>query len=239
MTLILKSCKILEENLKEELGNYLESGKDLPVVLLDTGAVIDLEEAVKSHVKSLKEKAETSLFLKSLKEKVPLVVTPYVHREIIRHSRYKRNSHTPEIEPSTFKFIKGIVNESTDFLTRARTDVPLDDARYNVYWISKEACKCDNSDNKNDKKKQDEGFSETDRDILTHAIRLSRSYIEFPQGTQINRKINPVIVFSPDKHIGEGISFIYKCRSLSEQYPGIKNISTRYETKNISTGDKS
>ncbi len=217
----IKSLSKLEEELSLYRQDWVR--KTLPAVLVDTGALIDVERSIRDRISLKKETKlpynDASFFLSSLNKRIPLVITPHVFGEITEHSYCMINSHTPEIEYPTFEYIKYIINDSTDFLTRNRTDIPSDDARYDTYWITQESCK-DNG------KKCNEEFSEADKDILTNSLRLSRSHIEFPQRSNDNYNINPVIILSSDQHLSMSVKFINEF--LSHKYPNIISISTRY-----------
>lgn len=208
-------------NLEKEIHLYERNSDSLPVILLDTGALIDLEQSGRRsalrHNKCLEPKNyHIPSFLSLIRKKIPLVVTPHVFSEITAHMGCRINEHIPEINHETFKYIEGIVDDSLDFLGRTRTETPLDDARYDIYWTSKQACKYNH-------KKHEEGFSEADKDILVNAIRISGSYIKEKGKKYL---IKPVIVFSPDQHMGEGVKFINK--NLSDKYSKLENLSTRY-----------
>ncbi len=209
-------------DLEKDIHSYKRiSSGNLPVILLDTGALIDLEQSSRRctlcHNKNLEPKDyHTPSFLSLIRKKIPLIVTPYVFSEITAHMNCHINGHVPEISHETFKYIEDIVDDSLDFLGRTRTEIPLDDARYDVYWVSKQSCKCNH-------KKHEEGFSEADKDILVNAVRISGSYIE-EKGKKYS--IKPVIVFSPDQHMKEGVRFINE--NFSDKYPKLENLSTRY-----------
>jgi len=214
----LKHLSTLE---KELISLEKQRETNLPMILIDTGALIDIEQSVRDY--SLPHKKElnsnylhTKRFLSIIGNEIPLIITPHVFSEITNHAHCNLNGRTKEIEYDTFKYVQGLVNESTDFLARARTKVSLDEARYDVYWITKESCKDNN-------KKNGEGFADADKDLLTNAVRLSCSHIT-NEGKKFN--INPVVIFSPDQHIEKGVNFINEF--LSYKYPDIINISTRY-----------
>jgi len=208
--------------LEKELTSLEEQREtNLPMILVDTGALIDIEQSVRNYSLSHKKELNSNhlyvkKFLSIVRNEAPLIITPHVFAEITNHAHCNRNGHTKEIEYDTFKYVQSLVNESTDFLARARTKASLDEARYDVYWATKNSCKDNN-------KKNEEGFSDADKDLLTNAARLSCSHI-INEEKKFN--INPVVIFSPDQHIEKGVNFINEF--LSCKYPNIINISTRY-----------
>ncbi len=212
--------------IEKELGRFEfnEKEKSVPAVLMDTSALIDIERSLRDYALSKKQKValnyrDVPSFLSVIDKKCPLIITPLVFGEIVKHSHLRLNGHTLEIEPRTFDYIEGQVANSGDFLARARTDVTLDNARYDTYWVSKKSCN-------GNAKKDCEGFSETDKEILTNAVRLSRSYIAFPEKANKVYNISPVVVFSSDTHMKEGVRFINEF--LQSKYPQICNVSARY-----------
>ncbi len=228
MTFRVKDPSRLEKELKSILGR--SNNENFPVAVVDTGGIIDLVKSCREYDLSTKrlgervrEYTDPTEMLKKLRRKMPTIITPETRRELVRHKSIMLNSKQPEIYSHLLDYAFDLAIESAYFVSGLKPilqsdNLTWDDVGYEMYWLSKECCN-------GNKKKNSEGCSPTDREILTIATYLSRS----GEGISLGRKITPVIVISPDQHITCGIDLINKDRELSDKYPGIVSFSTRYK----------
>lgn len=238
MKLQLKSPQQLEKDLDSYKSR--KGMESIPITLLDTGGLLDIIASTRSyeflHRGRCVENAtycNALEFLKSIDKKCPLILTPLIFEEIIRHDLVKLNNHQSEVPSFVMNYVRELAQDSIDFMTGIDTQILRDDVRYDIHWIAQECCK-ENS------KKCLEGFSLADKDILTNAAFLSKSSIKEPAKKQKNLwqilsldsfkskekiSLGPILVLSSDKHLENGVHFISK--EFSEKYPTIKSIQTR------------
>lgn len=215
MKSLIKNLGCLErEILEKSSGNF-------PVIVLDTGGLIDISHATRTYILNGCPKTEknpnysgASVFLKHVSRRTPLIVTPKTYQEIQDHGRMRLNSHTVELSPITVDYSLKVMADSAVFLDGLAGELSLDDARYDAYWTSKECCmgNC---------KKQEEGCSDTDREIISTVAYLSRCQII----GKPDKKVDRVLVVSSDAHVLLGSEFLG--RYFDEKYPNIIPISTR------------
>jgi len=197
------------------------SSGSFPVIVLDTGGLIDIANAIRIYNVNYRNKTispihkSTITFLKYLSEKTPIVITLKTYQEIKDHGRMWLNGHTLELFPETVDFALDIMNRSKQFCSGLDSGIEPDQARYDAHWASIEAC------NGNSKKSL-EGCSDTDKEILSTVAYLSTSKIP---GATI-KKIGPVLVISPDLHIIRGTEFLK--RGFDDRYSNVVPISTRH-----------
>jgi len=206
--------------LEGEIVKYF-SEDSIPVMVLDTGGLIDITTSLREYAFSHRngnrnpryEKA--TAFLKNLAQALPMIITPRTYQEIQNHGRTRLNGHAIELTPKVVDFALGAMADSIKFIDGLRPRFSLDDVAYDAYWAAKEGC------NGNHKKCL-EGCSDTDKEILTTAAYLSMSRAN----GSINSEINPVLVVSPDAHVLKGAEFLK--RSFDGRYSTIVPFSTRH-----------
>mgnify|MGYP001573804130 FL=1 len=190
---------------------------NLPITVLDTGALIDIRQSIKQYNLINKngnrspKYERTTLFLKSLRSQI--VITPKTYQEIQDHGRMRLNSHTLELSPKIVNFALEAMIKSNIFISRLESEVEFEQARYDAYWTSKEDYGIH---------KKHLGCSETDREILSTVAYLSRCRI--PDGG--GKLIRPVLAISSDAHILRGSEFLK--RGFDGRYSAIVPISTRH-----------
>lgn len=225
MTLVVKDPGRLEKEIKGIINGG--NSRNLAVAVVDTGGIIDLVKSTREYDLSTRrdkfrvpEYTDPTEMLKKLARKMPVIITPQMRKELVRHKNTMLNSRQPEIYSHLLDYSFDLAMDSAYFMSGLKPSRPSgvfswDDVEYQMYLLSKECCN-------GNRKKTEEGCSDTDREILTTAAYLSRSR----EDTGIKRKINPVIVISPDQHITCGVDMIN--RELSDLYPGIISFSTRF-----------
>ncbi len=207
----IKGIQQLERDITQNF-----SGK-LPIIVLDTGALIDIRKSTKQYSLTNKNRNRnpkyeiTTLFLKSLGSQI--VITPKTYQEIQDHGRMRLNSHTLELSPKIVNFALEAMIKSNIFISRLESEVEFEQARYDAYWTSKEDYGIH---------KKHLGCSETDREILSTVAYLSRCRI--PDGG--GKLIRPVLAISSDAHILRGSEFLK--RGFDGRYSAIVPISTRH-----------
>jgi hypothetical protein len=199
----------------------INSDGNFPLVVLDTGGLIDIASAIRQYNyvnrKGNKDSRyeRTTGFLKHLSESIPVLITPKTYQEIQDHGRMILNSHTTELSPKIVDFALETMISSSDFVSGLRPGMELDKTRYDTYWAAKNGCN-------GNVKKQEEGFSDTDKEILSMAAFLSQC--RTPRDKR--KKMGEILVISPDAHIIQGTRFLRK--SFDGRYLNIVPISTRY-----------
>ncbi len=221
MKLQLKSPQQLEKDL--DSYRYRKGMESMPIAFLDTGGLFDIIASTRSYEFLHRGRCMENVaycnaleFLKSINKECPLILTPLIFEEIIRHDSVKLNNYQSEVPSFVMNYIRKLAQDSIDFMIGTNTQILRDDVRYDIHWVAQECCK-ENS------KKYLEGFSLADKDLLTNAAFLSKSNIKSKE--KIN--LGPILVLSSDKHLENGVSFLSK--EFSEKYPNIKSIKTRYE----------
>jgi hypothetical protein len=201
---------------------FEKSSGNFPVIVLDAGGLIDISHATRTY--SLKgcpktEKnpnyAAANVFLRHVSQRAPILLTPKTYQEIQDHGRMMLNSHTVELSPITVDYSLKVMADSAVFLDGLVGELSLDDARYDAYWTSK-VCRMGNC------KKQEEGYSDTDREIISTAAYLSRCQMI----GESDKKVDGVLVISSDAHVLSGSEFLG--RYFDGRYPNITPISTRH-----------
>ena len=193
---------------------------DLPVLVMDTGGLIDIEAKVRQHnftcvnEERIDSCISTTYFLQNILKGRPMFITPKTYREIRNHEGMKLNGHVYELSPSTLNFSLDSMVYSTQFFIGLNQRVESDQIRYDAYWAARECCK-DNP------KKYAEGCSDTDKEILLAIANLSNSNPR--NAPQIG--VGSVVVVSSDSHVING-SEILKTE-FDGRYSGIFPVSTR------------
>ena len=206
------------KKLKEIMSdtNKLLRGKNFPIVFLDTSAIIDVccsareEELAQRKRKNLPlNEIYADHFLMDIASKYQTVVSPLVNSETKKHYFVRCNNHVmelcKEISPLMEKFSKDYGRLEKSFLNK----IPDDTERYDAYWTTKLCCN-------DDQKKQLEGFSEVDKELITKVTLFSKYLVIDDQ------KVDPVVVFSSDEHIIKGVKMLN-----SLDYSNITTIFTR------------
>ena len=207
-------CKLETEVITSLNGNS-------SVIVLDTGALIDISQAVREY--NLVHRNgdrnpnyfDSTSFLKYFLGMAPLIVTPKTHKEICNHARTRLNGHTFELPLRTAEFALDNMVASSSFLEGLQGTLPQEETRYDAYWTAKEACN-------GNYKKHAEGCSETDKEILESVAYLSSGRTVSSTG----EKIGQVLVLSSDTHVIARAEFLK--RGFDGRYQGIVPISTRY-----------
>ncbi|MEM3091260.1 MAG: hypothetical protein QXX55_01180 [Candidatus Pacearchaeota archaeon] len=204
---------ISREIARNSLGNY-------PLLVLDTGGLIDFVESIKYYNLICKNGSRDSryesisVFLKHLSENLPMIITPTVYQEICNHINFRLGRHLFEIPKKTVDFAFETMENSMRFISRLESKLEMDTVRYDIYWTSKLCC------NGNIKKNL-EGCSDADKEILFTAAYLSQCRTEIDR----RKKIGKVLVISPDEHIIKGVDFLKK--GFNGKYSNVESISTR------------
>lgn len=211
------TVKDIERLVREITQN---SNGNFPLIVLDTGGLIDIASAIREynfHTKNGDKNSKyekTSTFLTHLSERVPVLITKKTYQEIQDHGRMIINSHTTELSTKLVDFALDKMTDSIAFISGLRTGSEMDRVRYDAYWASKEGCN-------GNTKKCAEGCSDTDKEILSTAAYLSQCRTSEDK----RKKIGQVIVISPDAHIIKGTEFLK--RSFDGRYSNIVPVSTR------------
>lgn len=216
MKLDIKDLGKLEREIVES------SNGNSAVIVLDTGGLIDIVHATRNYSLNGNGKKEknpnyekATSFLKYISEKVPVIITPKTYQEIQDHGRMKLNSHITELSPKVVDFSLKVMTDSARFIEETIPELSMDDIRYDAYWASKEGCI-------GNPKKDAEGCSDADKEILSIAAYLSKCKVV----ESVPKKINKVLVISSDAHIIQGTEFLK--RGFDGKYSGIVPISTRH-----------
>ena len=193
----------------------------IPVLVLDTGGLIDITTTLRRYAFSHRtgnrnsRYEKTTSFLNNLSQALSIVITPKTYQEIQNHGRTRLNGHAIELTPRVVDFALQTMLSSQRFMDTLQLRGELDQTRYDAYWASKEGCN-------GNPKKHEEGCSDTDKEILSVTAYLSKC--KMVQGS--SRGVGQVLVLSPDAHIIQGTEFLK--RGFGGQYSNIVPISTRH-----------
>lgn len=192
------TIKTLTEMMKDADRTF--KGRTLPLVFLDTSAVIDICKSAKEEEMRLKGKRDMPLqeiyadhFLMNFAGKYQTLISPLAYSEITKHYCVKLNGNTKEIKETMCPLVDKFLVDYERL--RKFVTVPDDSDSYNIYWVTKLAC----ADNE---KKNLEGFSDVDREILDNAVLFSKYF------SKDGSYADPVAVFSSDEHIFKGVEML-------------------------------
>ena len=193
----LKTLRELEGLINSPLENTQS------YLVLDTSGLIDVvRSARRSRLGRNCELDEIyrnpANFLKHIDQQQPILVTPKIAREIGRHLRVKLNKYNSEIPANVGALALGFYSEAIDVKEKLNPLTDFDNIRYAIYWLSKRAFNPGH-------KKNTEGFSEADREILTFATSLASA-----ERLEVEKSIRPfpVGVITSDSHVLEGIKLL-------------------------------
>jgi hypothetical protein len=183
---------LASSNLKEDFS------RDIQPIVLDTSFLIDLQDLTHSYKGPHARYARPDLFLDTLRmERKPLVIPCGVGREISKHRRVKVNDHVFELDASFANYLVEAENSGRTLLREFGVPCDPEQVRLDVYWTAKEACLgCP--------KKQEEGFSEEDKNFL-HTVGLLQHCFD---GADISRGAEKIHALSSDDHILCGARFL-------------------------------
>lgn len=171
-----------------------DNGENL--FLIDTGVIIDLEDAYHNNGRS--EENKPAIILEKLEREYKLIITPGVWREIENHTEC-RKSNREEISSSTSILANHIYEESSCFFHDSGIDELSSEIRQNhryaVNLAAFEAFKVDYRKGIKDK------ISYTDKEILSMALDLSQCESNY-------KKYGTINVLSSDEHVVRTISVI-------------------------------
>ena len=196
------TLKTLKEMMKDA-DRELADGT-LPIIFLDTGAIIDICQSAREEQMRQKGKGVIPLnetyadhFLMNFAGRYQTLISPLTYQEINKHYCVKLNGNTKEIKetvcPLIDKFLKDY-ERLNEFVSGNFYD---DSDRYNVYWVTKFSCI-------ENEKKNSEGFSFVDREILDNAILFSKYF------SKEGKTAEPIAIFSSDGHIFKGVEMLKK-----------------------------
>ena len=203
--------------LEGELLRHYDSLDSIPVLIFDTGGLIDMAKSLRQYAFSHRNGdrdqryEKPSVFLRNLSGAFKMIITPKIYQEIQNHGRTRINQHTIELTPRVVDFALEAMIGSRDFIKEVKSQMTLDDARYDAYWAAKYGC---NGKHKRNHKKCLEGCSEADKELLSTAVYLGMS-----------PDINPALVVSSDAHILDGLKFLKD--NSGDIYSKIIPVSTR------------
>jgi len=176
-------------------------GGTLPIVFFDTSAIIDICKSAKEEEMRQKGKKNMPLqeiyadhFLMNFAGKYQTLISPLTYFEITRHYCVKLNGNTKEIKETVCPLVDKFLRDYKR-LKEFVVNVPDDSDKYLVYWTTKLACT-------ENEKKDLEGFSDVDREILDNAVLFSRYF------SKEGERANPVAIFSSDEHIFKGVEML-------------------------------
>ncbi|HLD97702.1 MAG TPA: hypothetical protein VI815_00080 [Candidatus Nanoarchaeia archaeon] len=203
--------------------------RDNSAVVLDTGAVIDVIHSTRSHDRICREQgvgrddyvSARSLF-SAIGQNSRLVVLPSVYVELMKHSNSKINHYTREIDEDTRGLIEQLASDSFEYMSLVdfTNFCSFDEIRYDVHNTTLEACNgCS--------KKQDEGYSMVDKDILLYSGLLTQGHLTKDKETLDLKKVT---VLSSDRHVLCGVDFMV--REFSGKYNKLFPVSTRIGVRN-------
>lgn len=194
------TIKTLKSMMKEV--DELFTGRTPQIVFLDTSAIIDICKSARIDEMNQRGKKNVPLheiyadhFLMNFAGKYQTLVSPLTCSEINKHYGVRLNGNTKEIKEVLCPLIDKFSADYNRLKGFALNNVPDDKDRYNVYWVTKLSCI-------ENKKKDLEGFSEVDKELLVNAVLFSKYFLKNEQ------KANPVVVFSSDDHILEGVEML-------------------------------
>ncbi len=194
------TIKTLSDMIKDIENKFV--GRTFPIIFLDTGAIIDICRSANEEQMKQKNKKDFPLnelyadhFLMNLAGKYQTLVSPLTSAEVNRHYHVKLNGNTKEIKETMHPLIDKFSTDYKRLNKFVLGNVPDDSDRYKVYWATKLSC-IENG------KKNLEGFSDVDKEILDNAILFSKYFFKE------DRKADPVAIFSSDEHIFKGVEML-------------------------------
>jgi|APSaa5957512622_1039677.scaffolds.fasta_scaffold80496_1 hypothetical protein len=202
------SLREIEESILANLGPIVQ-----PVIILDTGGLIDIVQSAKvtkGGNESDPKYCDAKRFLTGISKEKGLLITPGVYEEIMRHLKVKLNSYESELPDC----IRPLIVDGLSRFNLARKVLQMngksdDEIRYDSVL----AC---NAAFERDSKKGLEDYSLADGEIVYFAALMAA-------GTIGGKRNYPVEVITSDAHISEGIK---KMKQL-DGYASLRAINTR------------
>ena len=178
--------------------------KGISIIIPDTSALIDFSYITRIYRGKNKDYINPVSFVNSLLGEDTKIIIPYkIIDEVRTHKDVKLNGHVYELSPKFISYLEDLYNETRRFLNEFVYGADSEQTKLDVYWASKLSCT-------NNLKKMEEGFSETDKDLLVFSRLLSTGKFRNEQ------KVNSVNILSSDEHIVSGVDFLRKnCEYLN------------------------
>ena len=187
------------------------------IVIPDTCALIDLERLTREYRGQEAKYARPDIFLDNLIERNRVVLIPKgIINEVRIHRKVKLNSHEYELSQDFVSYLEELYKISNCFLGCTRYGLDSEQTGLDVYWASVLSCA-------ENQKKQEEGFSNADKDLLTLACLLTTTKSD-PAKSSEKISIGLVDVLSSDEHILRGADFL-------RERCGYKNLKTIHMRK--------
>jgi len=173
--------------------------RDISIIIPDTNAMIDLQRMTKEYKGYEVKYFNPEFFLESLeRNNRRILISEEIIREINIHEDIKLNDNTYEISKSFLRFLRKVYNFSNNLSRNLKYGADSEQVGLEVYWASKFAC-IDNP------KKQEECFSETDKQLLKFACLVGTSKLDIENR---ERNVGLVHILSSDEHLIKGTEFM-------------------------------
>lgn len=237
----LWGSETLEHKVKSITSSIRKSGGNNPIVLFDTGAIIDFERIIDESRLKDKDADYSSFYGYMVRTGFPLFVTPGVYDEVENHRKHVSISGRPEISGVTGSVIEGM---RINYFDACQTiDTTLGDPerlRHDAYWASHFAFHHEerwvNSKSKNrHKKAYGDPISAVDRELIGQALVLRLMMpVDKPHEYVEEKHCTGVVILSPDRHIRDSIKVLTDQHPDVEErfgYKGIHVVSSREDWK--------
>lgn len=168
-------------------------GED-PLVLLDSGTIIDLEENLR---KTGLPQDSAGLLLYANPN--TYVIVPGVLNELKSHSSMRINGKVRELEPSTIDVCDTLAQRTQEMIEclKSNTSIDWDTIGYDVWLASQVAFE------EGHKKREQDIISSVDREIITTAFYMAQAKPEIDERGRVT-------ITSPDTHIRNTTNLLNK-----------------------------
>ena len=196
---ITKSFRKVESEVKGNPFTKPLLSRDISIIVPDTSAIIDLQRMCRDYKGDIGRYSNPCLFLEDLESYTRRILIPSaIHDEILNHRNVKVNVNTYEISPGFCDFLHKVHQTSNGIFGNIKYSADSEQVGLEVHWASVLACN-------GNYKKQEECFSEADRELLKIVCLLENAVLGSGENS---RKISLVNVLSSDEHIFKGVEFM-------------------------------
>lgn len=237
----LWGSETLEKKVNSLVSSIKQSGGDNPIVLFDTGAIIDFERLIESLWLKDKKADHSSFYGYLINTGFPLFVTPNIYGEIEMHRKNVTISGRPEISNITSLIVDSMLeNHFNSCLNIDANQIDVDRLRMDAYWASYFAFHREEQGNGKQvknffKKAYSDPISVGDRELISQSLVLRAGLpIDKPNEYVPERPCTGVVILSPDRHIRDSVKVLTDSHPYVEEkfgYRGISVVSSREEWK--------
>ncbi|VVB80563.1 Uncharacterised protein [uncultured archaeon] len=188
------------------------SGAQRPIILVDTGALIDIQRKSEEGISPDNRQNSIDIYLRRLEELSDPVITPENYKEVLKHATVRLNRYERELSPSALGRAFLYARRFDEFYTRLQEDER--EANSLESWLLVK----NHLEILLNQADEYELISPGDCELLRHGATFAKTPL---RNEEVPRKI--ILVTSDYNHVARGAQLI----SQTSNYPQINFIDTR------------